>query len=199
MPGTMNSTVPAPTYPQERAAWTAASPMAARVFSSSRTEGASSMIFWWRRWSEHSRSPRCTTLPWPSASTWISMWRGRSIHRSTRRVSSPKEARASRRAAAISSESSAASRTSRMPFPPPPAEGFSSTGMPISCAASASWPSVSSLPVEPGTTGTPAAETVSLARILSPISEMAAAGGPMKTSPASAHARAKPAFSARKP
>lgn len=71
--------------------------------------------------------------------------------------------------------------------------------MPISWAASASWPSVSSLPVEPGTTGTPAVETVSLARILSPISEMAAAGGPMKTSPASAQARAKPAFSARKP
>lgn len=127
------------------------------------------------------------------------MWRGRSIHRSTSRVSSPKEARASRRAAAISSVSSAASWTSRMPLPPPPAEGFSRTGMPISRAASASWPSVRALPVEPGTTGTPVAATVSLARILSPISAMAVAGGPMKTRPASAHAWAKPAFSARKP
>ena len=105
------------------------------------------------------------------------MCRGRSIHRSTSRVSSPKEARASRRAAAISSASSASSRTSRMPLPPPPADGFSSTGMPISRAASASWASLSPLPDEPGTTGTPAAFTVSLARILSPISEMAARAG----------------------
>lgn len=198
-PGTMNSTVPAPTYPHDLAACTAASPIAARVRSSSRTDGASSMIFWWRRWSEHSRSPRCTTLPCPSAMTWISMCRGRSIHRSTSRVSSPKEARASRRAAAISSASSASSRTSRMPLPPPPAEGFSRTGMPISLAATPSCSSVSPLPEEPGTTGTPAAATVSLARILSPISEIASAGGPMKTRPASAQARAKPAFSARKP
>lgn len=58
---------------------------------------------------------------------------------------------------------------------------------------------MSPLPEEPGTTGTPAAATVSLARILSPISVMAEAGGPMKVSPASAHARAKPAFSARNP
>lgn len=198
-PGMMNSTVPAPEYPHERAAWTAASPIAARVFSSRKTLGASSMIFWCRRWREHSRSPRCTTFPWPSARTWISMWRGRSTHRSTRSVSSPKEARASRRAAAISSVSAEASRTSRIPLPPPPADGFSSTGIPISRAASANSASVSPLPEDPGTTGTPAAFTVSLARILSPMSEMASAGGPMKTSPASAHARAKSAFSARNP
>ena len=37
----------------------------------------------------------------------------------------------------------------------------------------------------PGTTGTPAAATVALALILSPIASMAAGGGPMKTSPAS--------------
>ncbi|CAM5431184.1 hypothetical protein SGRIM128S_08674 [Streptomyces griseomycini] len=127
------------------------------------------------------------------------MCRGRSIHRSTRSVSSPKEARASRRAAAISSVSFASSRTRRMPLPPPPADGFSSTGMPIPRAASASCPSVRPLPLEPGTTGTPAAFTVSFARILSPIREIASAGGPMNTSPAPAHARAKPAFSARKP
>lgn len=195
----MNSTVPAPRYPHERAACTAASPIAARVASSRSTLGASSMIFWWRRWSEHSRSPRWTTLPWPSASTWISMCLGRSIHRSTSRVSSPKEARASRRAAAISSASAPSSRTRRMPLPPPPAEGLSSTGIPISRAASASSASVSPLPLDPGTTGTPAARTVSLARILSPIRAMASADGPMKTSPASSQARAKPAFSARKP
>lgn len=127
------------------------------------------------------------------------MCRGRSIHRSTSSVSSPNDARASRRAAAISSASFASSRTRRMPLPPPPAEGFSSTGMPISRAASASWASVRPLPEEPGTTGTPAARTVSFARILSPIRAIASAGGPMKTSPASAQARANSAFSARKP
>ncbi len=71
--------------------------------------------------------------------------------------------------------------------------------MPIWRAASTSWASVRPLPVEPGTTGTPAFRTVSLARILSPIRSMAAAGGPMKESPASAQAAAKAAFSARKP
>lgn len=195
----MNSTVPAPVYPQLRAAWTAASPIAARVASSSRTDGASSMIFWWRRWREHSRSPRCTTFPWASARTWISMWRGRSIHRSTSRVSSPNEDRASRRADAISSASSASSRTRCIPLPPPPADGFSRTGIPISRADAASSASVSPLPDDPGTTGTPAARTVALARILSPIRAIADAGGPMKTRPASAHACANSAFSARNP
>ncbi len=86
-----------------------------------------------------------------------------------------------------------------MPLPPPPAEGFSSTGMPISAAAATSSASDRPLPEEPGTTGTPAALTVSFARILSPIREIALAGGPMKASPASAQAWAKAAFSARKP
>ena len=30
-------------------------------------DGASSMIFWWRRWIEHSRSPTAHTVPWVSA------------------------------------------------------------------------------------------------------------------------------------
>ena len=37
---------------------TACSPMALRVASLMKGEGASSMIFWWRRWMEHSRSLR---------------------------------------------------------------------------------------------------------------------------------------------
>ncbi|CAM5362430.1 hypothetical protein STANM309S_05088 [Streptomyces tanashiensis] len=122
------------------------------------------------------------------------MCRGRSIHRSTRSVSSPKDARASRRAAAISSSSVDKSRTSRMPLPPPPALGFSSTGAPNPRTASTMSGSAA-----PGTTGTPAASTVCLARILSPMREIAAADGPMKTRPASAQACAKAAFSARKP
>ncbi len=122
------------------------------------------------------------------------MCRGASIHRSTSSVSSPKADSAWRRAAAISSSRAASSRTSRMPLPPPPAEGLSSTGMPSLRASAAS-----SAPEAPGTTGTPAAATVSLARILSPISAMASAGGPTKVSPAPVTARAKAAFSARKP
>ena len=36
----------------------AASPIAARSSGSRAGEGLSSRIFWWRRWIEHSRSPR---------------------------------------------------------------------------------------------------------------------------------------------
>jgi hypothetical protein len=41
-------------------------------------DGDSSMIFWWRRWIEHSRSPRWTTRPLASPKIWISTWRGAS-------------------------------------------------------------------------------------------------------------------------
>ena len=54
-------------------------------------------------------------------------------------------------------------------------------------------------PSEPGTTGTPAAAMVSRATDLSPMRSMASGDGPMNVSPDSAHARAKAAFSARKP
>ena len=53
--------------------------------------------------------------------------------------------------------------------------------------------------VVPGTIGTPAACISSRARVLEPIASIALAGGPMKTIPASSQARAKAAFSARKP
>ncbi len=68
--------VPALTYWTAAAASTAVRPMRRRSFSLTTLEGASSMSFWWRRWIEHSRSPRWTTLPLLSAITWISMWRG---------------------------------------------------------------------------------------------------------------------------
>ena len=67
----------------------------------------------------------------------------------------------------------------------------------FSCAMSSS--SDSPAAPAPGTTGTPAAATVALAAILSPIASIASGGGPMKVSPAAAQARAKAAFSARKP
>ena len=41
--------------------------ISSRCFAVMPGAGASSMIFWWRRCSEQSRSPRWTTLPWSSA------------------------------------------------------------------------------------------------------------------------------------
>ncbi len=107
------------------------------------------------------------------------MCRGRLIHRSTSRVASPNAAWASRRAAAIASPRPSAERTSRMPFPPPPADGLSSTASPepspAASAARASSASVSPAASLPGTTGTPAALTMRLAAILSPIAAIAPA------------------------
>ena len=53
--------------------------------------------------------------------------------------------------------------------------------------------------VPPGTIGTPAAAISSRALVLEAIASIASGEGPMKTRPASAHARAKSGFSARKP
>ena len=83
--GARRSRTPAPLRPPER-------PIPARISAVSSGDGASSTIFWWRRCRLHSRSPRCTTLPCSSASTWISMWRGLVTNRSTSRVSSPNDA-----------------------------------------------------------------------------------------------------------
>ena len=51
----------------------------------------------------------------------------------------------------------------------------------------------------PGTTGTPNADTVALAAILSPMVAMAVTGGPMNTMPAASSAAANSAFSERNP
>jgi hypothetical protein len=53
--------------------------------------------------------------------------------------------------------------------------------------------------VVPGTIGTPAARMVSRAATFEPIASIASGGGPIHVRPACAHARAKPAFSARNP
>ena len=121
------------------------------------------------------------------------------MNRSSSRVPSPNAAVASRRAPAIAPASSLSARTSRMPLPPPPADGLISSGKPTAGAAVTRSRSVMDGSPAPGTTGTPAAATVALARILSPIASIAAGGGPMKVRPASAQARANAAFSARNP
>src|SRR4051794_28299921 len=53
-------------------------PMRWRCLAEIAGEGASSSTFWWRRWSEQSRSPRWIALPSPSPKTWNSIWRGSS-------------------------------------------------------------------------------------------------------------------------
>ncbi len=74
-----------------------------------------------------------------------------------------------------------------------------STGNQRGSTAATSSASVIAASPAPGTTGTPAADTTALAAILSPIASIADGGGPMNTRPASAHARANRAFSARNP
>jgi hypothetical protein len=51
----------------------------------------------------------------------------------------------------------------------------------------------------PGTTGAPAASAARRALVFEPINSIDSGLGPMKTSPASTTARAKAAFSERKP
>ena len=194
-----NSTVPAPTYPTAAAARTAASPISVRRTSSTAGEGASSTTFWWRRWTEHSRSKSDTTVPCTSAMTWTSTCRGRVTYRSRNTVPSPNAAAASRAADVTASWSPAGPSTIRMPRPPPPALAFTSSGYPMS-APSRSRPAASS-PVAspPGRMGTPACDIIALAASFEPIDSIADGGGPTHVSPAASHARAKPAFSERKP
>ena len=47
----------------------------ARSSASSAVDGDSSSTFWWRRCTEHSRSPSASTVPCASASSWISTCR----------------------------------------------------------------------------------------------------------------------------
>src|SRR6266545_1178101 len=57
--------------------------------------GGSSIIFWLRRWIEHSRSPRQIPLPYSSTAICASTWRTPSRQRSTYRPASPNDALAS--------------------------------------------------------------------------------------------------------
>ena len=68
--------MPAFSYPTAFARSTAAFPMRSRSSWSRATDGDSSSSFWCRRWIEHSRSPRWTTVPWRSPKIWNSTWRG---------------------------------------------------------------------------------------------------------------------------
>jgi hypothetical protein len=86
-----------------------------------------------------------------------------------------------------------------MPFPPPPPTALMIAGKPCSAQNACRSATVSASPSTPGTVGTPASRASCFARALSPISSIASAGGPTHVSPAASTARAKPAFSLRKP
>ena len=81
---------------------------------------------------------------------------------------------------------------------PPPAAALMSKGNPMAAAFSTNS-STSSVGITEGATATPFASAKSRAEILSPISAMVFASGPMKVMPASATADANAAFSDRKP
>jgi hypothetical protein len=147
------------------------------------------MIFWWRRWIEHSRSPNVTTLPCESAKICTSTWRAPATYRSQKTVPSPNAEAASRRAAAIAASSSFLLSTIRMPRPPPPADALTSTGNAVTSAGS----------VHDGSVCTPASASSAFASSLLPMAAIAFGGGPTQTSPASITACAKAGFSERKP
>ena len=87
----------------------------------------------------------------------------------------------------------------RMPRPPPPPAALRMMGKPYSLAlARASSPSFRGS-AEPGMVGTLQALAMALAVSLSPIWARILEEGPMKVIPASSQARAKSAFSLRKP
>ena len=161
--------------------------IAASVAAGSPGAGASSTTFWWRRWTEQSRVPSAAVVSSPDT-ICTSTWRPASTYGSTKTVPSPNALSASAPAASISACSRSRVRTTRMPRPPPPAEAFTISGRSAS---------VGSEGVE--STGTPALSAISLARTLSPIDAIASGGGPIQVRPASMTARAKSAFSDRKP
>ena len=92
------------------------------------TEGLSSMTFWCRRWSEHSRSNRWTTLPCASAEDLdLDVPRPLDQPLDVERAVAERRGRlAPRRADGFDRVLVASTR--RMPLPPPPAEALTRTG-----------------------------------------------------------------------
>ncbi len=105
----------------------------------------------------------------------------------------------SRWADSIADWTSAALCTTFMPRPPPPNAALIATGQPNSSpkARISSADLVNS--VVPGTIGAPPRSAALRELTLSPISTIAAGGGPMKATPRSVIAWAKSAFSLKKP
>ncbi len=94
---------------------------------------------------------------------------------------------------------SSAERMTLMPRPPPPAEAFTITGKPTSCAHSSASSAEATTPSEPGRMGTPAAFIACRAFSFSPIVRITSGVGPMNLMPLVSQTWAKLAFSLSKP
>ncbi len=161
--------------------------------------GASSTSFWLRRCSEQSRVPTTTTLPWVSASTCASTWRGLSRNRSTKHSPRPNAETASRTAESNSSGISSMVRATFNPRPPPPNAALMATGRPCSSAKATTSSASFTGSLVPGTSGAPALVAMCRACTLSPSAMIESGEGPIQVSPASMTAWAKSAFSERNP
>ena len=92
-------------------------------------DGDSSISFWCRRWTLHSRSPRCTTVPWASREDLdLDVARALEVPLEQQPVVAERRPRPRACAASSASSSSAGSRTTRIPRPPPPALALTSSG-----------------------------------------------------------------------
>ena len=158
--------------------------MAWRVASATRTAGASSTTFWCRRCTEHSRSKRCSTVPWVSPDhlhldvpgvgqvplhedlVGAEGGRGLALRRRHRLGQLARRLDQAHAPAAPAGRRLDQQRVAdARPRPP----------------RSASVAAVATTAL--GSTGTPAAATTSLARALWPMTRMASAGGPTHTMP----------------
>ena len=86
-----------------------------------------------------------------------------------------------------------------MPRPPPPNAALIATGHPCSSPNARISSGRRANSVVPGTIGAPPRSAALRLDTLSPISSIAAGGGPMNATPMSVIARAKSAFSEKKP
>ncbi|MND86424.1 hypothetical protein D3C80_783900 [compost metagenome] len=112
---------------------------------------------------------------------------------------SPNADLASLIARCICSSNSSAFSTTRIPFPPPPADAFIRIGKPISCAIRMASFSSAIAPSLPGTKGILYFFAAAFAESLSPIISIDSGDGPINVMPACFTLRAKSAFSDKKP
>ena len=153
--------------------------MARRSSTVSAGLGLSSISFWWRRCTEQSRSPRCTTFPCESP-MHLDLDVARvlqvllDVHR--RRCRTPPAPRSA--PARTAARTARSFHAMRMPFPPPPAVALMMTGKPIPSATCSASSGSSMVPSEPGTVGTPASFASRRAVALSPICRIWSARGP---------------------
>ena len=124
---------------------------------------------------------------------------GRSKKRSTNTVPFPKADFASEVARSKESFRDACSRTTLMPRPPPPKAALIIMGKPYSSVNAFTSSNFSTGPSVPGTTGTLHFIAKVRAETLSPRELIVSAVGPTNMRPAASTARAKSAFSERKP